>query len=174
MERKYLYLDYLTCIGCETCETVCDFIHDGSPHIRIYVTENKQYLPINCKHCDDAPCVRVCPTNAIYRDEDGAVRIAENRCIGCLACLQVCPYGVPFYSLKVRAITKCDMCADRREEGLEPACALMCPAEAIQYGPLEMVLELVNERRAKNIPEHQRELSEEELRESVSSGYVLL
>jgi formate dehydrogenase iron-sulfur subunit len=115
--------------------------------------------------------MKVCPTHAIYRDEDGAVRIAENKCIGCLAYLQVCPYGVPFYSLKVKEITKCDMCAERRAEGLEPACAEMCPAEAIQYGPLDIVLELVKERRAKNIPEHQRELTEEELRKSISSGY---
>ncbi|MEO2151859.1 MAG: ferredoxin, partial [Thermococcus sp.] len=67
-----------------------------------------------------------------------------------------------------------DMCAERREEGLEPACTLMCPAEAIQYGPLEMVLELVKERRAKNIPEHQRELSDEELKKSIVSGYSVL
>ncbi|NJE04163.1 4Fe-4S dicluster domain-containing protein [Thermococcus sp. MV11] len=130
-----LLVDFNACIGCETCEAVCDFIHDGRPNIRVVFASNGVGVPISCRHCDDAPCMAVCPVNAITRDRDGAVVINHEKCIGCLMCLSVCPFGAISYEPVVKVVYKCDMCAERRAEGLKPACHEMCPANAIYYGP---------------------------------------
>ncbi|WP_048058380.1 4Fe-4S dicluster domain-containing protein [Pyrococcus yayanosii] len=151
MRRRILHVDYSLCIGCETCQSVCEFIHNGKPNIRIYYTVSGLPVPISCKHCDKAPCMDVCPAGAIYRDSDGAVIINPKKCIGCLMCLAVCPFGAPSYDVRIRAVTKCDMCADRRKLGMEPACAEMCPAEAIFFGKPEEVEDEIRRRTAEKI-----------------------
>ncbi|MCD6558771.1 MAG: 4Fe-4S dicluster domain-containing protein, partial [Palaeococcus sp.] len=108
-------------------------------------------IPINCRHCEKAPCMDVCPSGAIYKDHDGAVIIDPDKCIGSYMCLAVCPFGVPSFDVKVKAVTKCDMCADRRELGLAPACSEMCPAEAIFFGKPEEVEENIRKRTAEKI-----------------------
>ncbi|BAD86264.1 4Fe-4S cluster-binding protein [Thermococcus kodakarensis KOD1] len=151
MTRRILHVDYSLCIGCETCEGVCDFIHGGRPNIKVYYTITGIPVPINCRHCEKAPCMDVCPAGAIYRDSDGAVIINPNKCIGCLMCLAACPFGVPTFDVKLKAVTKCDMCADRRRLGTAPACAEMCPAGAIFFGKPEEVEEKVRRRTAEKI-----------------------
>ena len=95
--------------------------------------------------------MNVCPSNAIYKDTDGAVIIDPKKCIGCLMCLAVCPFGAPSYEARLKVVTKCDMCADRRRVGLEPACSEMCPAEAIFFGKPEEVEENIRKRTAEKI-----------------------
>ncbi|NJE84523.1 4Fe-4S dicluster domain-containing protein [Thermococcus sp. CX2] len=151
MVRRVLHVDYSLCIGCETCEAVCDFIHDGKPNIKIYYTVTGLPIPINCRHCERAPCMDVCPAGAIYRDEDGAIIINPGRCIGCYMCLAVCPFGVPSFDVKSKVMTKCDMCADRRRLAMEPACVEMCPAEAIFFGKPEAVEDRIRRRTAEKI-----------------------
>jgi len=149
--RKVLHVDYSLCIGCETCQGVCEFLHRGKPNIKIYYTTSGVPIPINCRHCEEAPCMEVCPTNAIYKDHNGAVIIDSSKCIGCYMCLAVCPFGVPSFDIKAKAVTKCDMCADRREVGMAPACSEMCPAEAIFFGKPEEVEENIRKRTAEEI-----------------------
>ncbi|MEM3926894.1 MAG: 4Fe-4S dicluster domain-containing protein [Desulfurococcaceae archaeon] len=132
---RYLrIIDLGTCIGCGACEAVCDFLHGGKPFIRVYRTSIGIDVPVSCMHCAKAPCIDVCPTSAMKRDEKGAVYVDASRCIGCLACLYACPFGIPELDREMRVSTKCDLCRDLRSQGIDPACYSICPAGAILYG----------------------------------------
>ncbi len=131
---KTLYIDYEKCIGCETCEAVCKFIHD-QPRIVMARSAEGQIVPVYCVHCTQAHCMKVCPHKAISRDEDSAVILNTMLCRGCETrhCMLVCPYAGFFESDKGVGSRKCDLCAQRREQGMGPACASMCPCGAIYY-----------------------------------------
>ncbi|HHC18871.1 MAG TPA: 4Fe-4S dicluster domain-containing protein [Euryarchaeota archaeon] len=139
------------CIGCETCEGVCAFLHDDRPNIRVYRTSQGVYIPINCMHCVKAPCMEACPANAIFRDEEDAVIIDPNKCIGCGMCLVVCPYGAPRFDDWLKAYTKCDLCRSLRYEGLNPGCVEMCPANAIFYGDPDEIARKIGTRFAEKM-----------------------
>jgi len=133
-------IDYERCMGCGTCESVCGFIHDDRPYIKLYELYPGLVRPISCFHCSKAPCIEACPTGAMSRDpETGAVYVETTRCIGCMACLYACPFGIPEFSRVSNTATKCDLCRKLMHEGLRPACAAMCPAEAIVVAPPEEV-----------------------------------
>jgi Fe-S-cluster-containing dehydrogenase component len=127
-------IDYSKCMGCETCEVVCGFIHELGPFIRLYEIGGGVRRPISCFHCSRAPCVEVCPTGAMRRDSQGAVYVEFSRCIGCMACLYACPFGIPDYSPTTKTSVKCDLCSDLRRGGLTAACVAMCPTRAIIIG----------------------------------------
>lgn len=93
-----------------------------------------QALSLACNHCDNAWCRKVCPTGAIWRRDDGIVLIDRELCIGCQQCEKFCPYQVPKLNNLTRKMEKCTMCADRVDEGLQPACATLCPTEALKWG----------------------------------------
>jgi formate dehydrogenase iron-sulfur subunit len=106
-----------------------------------------------CKHCAHAPCMQVCPTNAIIRTEFDTVYIREPHCNGCRDCIAACPFGVIHMSPAKNVAQKCTFCYDRLQNGLAPACASACPTQSIQFGPLEELrrravlrLEQLNER----------------------------
>jgi formate dehydrogenase iron-sulfur subunit len=90
-----------------------------------------------CKHCAHAPCLEVCPTNAIIRTEFDTVYIRESYCNGCRDCIAACPYGVIHMSPTKHVAQKCTFCYDRLQNGLVPACAQACPTQSIQFGPLD-------------------------------------
>src|SRR5439155_1745389 len=100
------------------------------PHTRRY------FAVLRCNHCDAAPCVTICPTVALYRRPDGIVDLDGDRCIGCKACMQACPYDALYIDPNTRTAAKCHYCAHRIEVGLEPACVIVCPEQAIVAGPL--------------------------------------
>ncbi|MCX8185311.1 MAG: 4Fe-4S dicluster domain-containing protein [Sulfolobales archaeon] len=127
-------IDYSKCMGCETCEVVCGFIHELGPFIRLYDLGGGVKRPISCFHCSKAPCVEACPTGAMRRDSQGTVYIEFSRCIGCMACLYACPFGIPDYSETTKTSIKCDLCRLLRGDGLIPACVAMCPSRAILVG----------------------------------------
>jgi Fe-S-cluster-containing dehydrogenase component len=109
-------------------------------------------VPLQCRHCEDAPCIAVCPTAAIQRTEaDGPVLIDAERCIGCKYCMAVCPFGVIALSNDGKVVVKCDLCFERTKAGREPACVEACPTKA---------LKLVNE---KELTEGKRRLAAQEL-----------
>src|SRR5207245_7859436 len=87
-------------------------------------------------HCADAPCDTACPTTAMYRRPDGIVDFDKNICIGCKACIAACPYDAIFINPDDHSAEKCNFCAHRLEVGLEPACVVVCPTEAILIGNL--------------------------------------
>jgi carbon-monoxide dehydrogenase iron sulfur subunit len=90
-------------------------------------------VPMQCRHCEDAPCVTVCPTAAIHRHQvNDPVLIDKERCIGCKFCLAVCPFGVIDITRDGKAVVKCDLCIERTKAGEEPACVEACPTGALE------------------------------------------
>jgi anaerobic dimethyl sulfoxide reductase subunit B (iron-sulfur subunit)/Tat-targeted selenate reductase subunit YnfG len=87
-----------------------------------------------CNHCDEAWCVKACPVKAISRRADGVVRIDGEKCLGCRECEQFCPYRAPVFNELTKKMEKCTMCADRIDDGLAPACATLCPTDALKWG----------------------------------------
>lgn len=130
------------CMGCRLCEIYCAVQHSKSkdlvkayrgeypkPVPRILV-EEKEYLSfaIQCRHCEDAPCISACMTGAMRRDpESGAVLCDEEKCVGCWMCIMVCPFGVIGRGREKKIISKCDLCLGEEE----PACVKNCPNEAL-------------------------------------------
>jgi carbon-monoxide dehydrogenase iron sulfur subunit len=144
---KSIEVDIELCMGCKSCELECAIAHSRSkdlattvkneekPGYRINVESyGKKAIPVNCKHCDEPACVFACPTGAVYRDKDGEPVIVDpERCIGCKMCVQACPFGVITMNSEGKGVLKCDLCIDRLEKGLEPACVSACPTKALVY-----------------------------------------
>lgn len=162
---KAIMVNIEKCLACKGCEIACAVAHSKSrileeaiaeqptPQKRVTIeAAGELAVPLQCRHCEDAPCISVCPTAAIHRHEaDGPVLIEQDRCIGCKYCLMVCPFGVIDVSIDGKVILKCDLCIERIKVGQEPACVEACPTRA---------LKLVNE---KELVGHKRQLAAWEL-----------
>jgi len=144
---KYAFvIDQRKCIGCHACTVACKAEHDVP--IGVYRTwvkyiergqfpNSRRYFLVNrCNHCDDAPCVAICPTRALYKRADGIVDFDSRRCIGCKSCMQACPYDALYIDPNTHTAAKCNYCAHRTELGLEPACVVVCPERAIIAGDM--------------------------------------
>ncbi len=144
---KYAFvIDQRKCIGCHACTVACKAEHDIP--IGVYRTwvkyiekgefpNSRRYFLVNrCNHCDDAPCIKICPTKALYKRPDGIVDFDSSRCIGCKSCMQACPYDALYIDPYSHTAAKCNYCAHRTEVGLEPACAVVCPEHAIIAGDM--------------------------------------
>jgi anaerobic selenocysteine-containing dehydrogenase/Fe-S-cluster-containing dehydrogenase component len=145
MSQLSLMIDLERCIGCKSCEAACKAEHGLGP------TENRNhviwlgqtgspgldFLTLSCQHCERPACLRACPVvpKAINKDPNtGVVEIDETLCTGCGECVVACPYGAMGYDMIDHHAVKCDLCADRRADGLRPACATACPSGAIEFG----------------------------------------
>jgi len=151
---KMIVVDDQRCLGCKTCMLECAMAHSEAktlaaaveapvrPQSRIYVEPSHEFgVPLQCCHCEDAPCLLVCPTEAIHRPvENGPVLIDEERCIGCKYCVLVCPFGVIDLSRDGKAAVKCDLCIKRTEAGKEPACVSACPTGALKFEEMSAFL----------------------------------
>jgi sulfite dehydrogenase (quinone) subunit SoeB len=169
-EKKLgLVIDLDTCVGCHACVVACkgwndasqtSGLNDADPYgaapegaflnrVHSYEIQPDQgvarlvHLPKSCLHCDDAPCVTVCPTGASYkRAEDGIVLVNEADCIGCGLCAWACPYGAREMDPVEKVMKKCTLCVDRiysdtlPEEDRIPACVRTCPTNARHFGDL--------------------------------------
>ncbi len=140
MERKILTLEPEKCTGCRICELACSFAksREFNPlvsRVKILKSDNEGVsCPIVCVHCEDPPCRVVCPVEAIVRDDKTkGILIREDVCIGCRACLIVCPYGAISMDGRKGTMLKCDLC-----EG-NPVCVKMCPTDAIRYVRADLV-----------------------------------
>ena len=130
------------CLGCRSCELACAVEHSVGktlltaiaetplPQYRVHVmSDGKGFLPLQCRNCEEAPCLSACLTGALHRDERGVVNCATELCIGCWMCIMVCPFGVITKKHKERRINKCDRCPDLDQ----PACVTACPVDALVY-----------------------------------------
>ncbi|HZM37201.1 MAG TPA: 4Fe-4S dicluster domain-containing protein [Burkholderiales bacterium] len=99
-----------------------------------------------CKHCVQAGCLEVCPTNAIIRTEFDTVVIQSDVCNGCKACIAACPFGVIDINPVSNTAQKCTLCYDRLQNGMEPACSKACPTDSIQFGPVKELRERATKR----------------------------
>ncbi|MAT54333.1 MAG: 4Fe-4S ferredoxin [Saprospirales bacterium] len=145
---KYGFIiDNRKCIGCHACTTACKSEHDVP--VGVYRTFVKQvekgtfpntrrvFTVMRCNHCTDAPCVEICPVEALYFRPDGIVDFDKNRCIGCKSCMQACPYDALYIDPDTHTAAKCNYCAQRIDIGLEPACVNVCPEHAIISGDMD-------------------------------------
>ena len=97
---------------------------------------SRHFGVLRCNHCDAAPCIEICPTKALFRRDDGIVDFDNARCIGCKSCMQACPYDALYIDPYSNTAAKCNFCAHRIEEDLNPACVIVCPTQAIVAGDL--------------------------------------
>ena len=95
------------------------------------------FVPKICNHCDNPPCVQVCPVGATYKSPDGVILVDKNYCIGCRYCIQACPYGARFLHPVTRTAEKCTFCYHRLVKGLIPACVEVCPTQARIFGEVK-------------------------------------
>ena len=169
MTQLALVIDLNVCVGCHACVTSCKewntsgtagFMSDMNPYgkdptgtffNRVQTFEVGQFpntetvhFPKSCLHCEDPPCVPVCPTGASYkRESDGIVLVDSDKCIGCKYCSWACPYGARELDEQQKIMKKCTLCVDRiydetlPEAERKPACVLACPAEARLFGDVD-------------------------------------
>ncbi|MGO9029558.1 MAG: 4Fe-4S dicluster domain-containing protein [Acidimicrobiales bacterium] len=156
---RSVFINPERCIGCLQCELACAVEHSTSqaegrafleipiPRKRVHVEAGPTptfSFPNRCRHCDPAPCLQVCPSGAITRDDElGLVLVEPKRCIGCAMCAVVCPFDVvTFHPLadgpgpEVAVAVKCDGCVDRLRRGESPACSEVCKVDALVFGEL--------------------------------------
>jgi Fe-S-cluster-containing dehydrogenase component/formate-dependent nitrite reductase membrane component NrfD len=145
--RLGFVIDQRACIGCHACTVACKQEHGVELGVfRTWVKYIEQgefpdvrrhFSVLRCNHCDDAPCVEICPTRALFRREDGIVDFDPKRCIGCKACMNACPYDALYIDPRSHTAAKCNFCAHRVEVGLKPSCEVVCPVDAIVSGDLD-------------------------------------
>jgi tetrathionate reductase subunit B len=144
--RWGMVIDLRRCIGCQACTVACAMENDVPlGQARTYVSSydletpggtRRVHLPRMCNHCEDPPCLAVCPTGATYQRDDGAVVIDNSRCVGCGYCTQACPYGARFMNEDTLTADKCTFCVHRLDAGLLPACVETCVGGARIFGDL--------------------------------------
>ncbi len=147
MARYGFLVDLRRCVGCASCTVACQSQWDLEPAERWVRVESKEegrfpsvaryFITIQCQHCQNAPCVNVCPTRANYKRRDGLVLIHEERCIGCKYCVMACPYQARVFSEQRGIPGKCKFCQPRIDKGVQPACVLACPTKARYFGDLD-------------------------------------
>ena len=140
-------IDNRKCIGCHACTTACKSEHDVPVGVNRTWVKNVEkgefpdtrrlFSVMRCNHCTDAPCVEICPTEALFIRDDGIVDFDKDRCIGCKSCMQACPYDALYIDPETNTAAKCNYCAHRIDVGLEPACVNVCPEHAIISGDME-------------------------------------
>ncbi|MDE2166996.1 MAG: 4Fe-4S dicluster domain-containing protein [Alphaproteobacteria bacterium] len=167
--RLGMVIDLKRCIGCYGCQIACKAEHGTPPGVfyaRVLKREEGQYpnvkqfsLPVLCNHCEEPPCVDVCPTGASFKWSDGIVDIDHDKCVGCRACMMACPYNNRYFNdgnqnyfgdagstpfERARAarhptgvVMKCNFCRDRVRAGKMPACVANCPTVARHFGDLD-------------------------------------
>jgi Fe-S-cluster-containing dehydrogenase component len=147
MTQLGFVLDQRACIGCHACTVACKVEHGVELGVfRTWVKyiehgtfpdARRAFSVMRCNQCTDAPCVTACPVTALYKREDGIVDFDPERCIGCKACMNACPYDALYIDPNSHTAAKCNFCAHRVDQGIQPACEVVCPTNAIVSGDLD-------------------------------------
>jgi Fe-S-cluster-containing dehydrogenase component/formate-dependent nitrite reductase membrane component NrfD len=137
-------IDQTACIGCHACSTACKSENDvplgvnrtyvKAVDVGVFPNVRRAFQVTRCNQCEDPPCVAICPTAAMYSRPDGIVDFDKRICIGCKACMAACPYDAIFLNPDDHSAEKCNFCAHRLDIGLQPACVVVCPTQAIVVG----------------------------------------
>ncbi len=166
--RYGMVIDLKKCVGCMACTVACKAENQTRPGIFWNIVKDQEFgeypavtrvfMPVICMHCKEAPCVKVCPTGASHRREDGIVKIDDDKCIGCKYCIEACPYGARYFNgdaagyfgseltemekigyarHKQGVVEKCTFCVHLLEKGKEPACVQTCIGKARYFGDLD-------------------------------------
>jgi DMSO reductase iron-sulfur subunit len=148
MTQYAILLDLDKCVGCHSCTVACKIendvqlgrfwskVHQIGPN-GTFPDVDMYFLPVLCQHCADPECVRVCPTGASAKREDGIVLVDHDICIGCQYCVLACPYGVRVFNEEAGVIEKCTLCAHLVERGDQPACVKTCIGKARTFGDID-------------------------------------
>ena len=148
MRKQFgFYLNLDRCVQCHACEVACKAHNKVEIGIKWrhvvgmwaghYPDLVHRTISFSCMHCGKPSCVEACPTEAITkRTENGIVVVDGDKCSGCEACAEACPFGVPQFG-QDGIMQKCDMCVDRLAQGKQPPCVETCPSEALHFGTLE-------------------------------------
>lgn len=150
-KRWVMVVDPRKCIDCKACDVACKRENkiDAKGRrdtYRNWITSNgvegvypnlkQRFEPSQCQHCDNPPCVKVCPTSASYQTPEGLVMIDYKRCIVCASCILACPYDARYKSSQTKVIDKCTFCIHRIAEDKLPACVDTCPTKVRVFGDL--------------------------------------
>ncbi len=158
MTQYAIATDLNRCVGCLACSVTCKVVNDvpignfwnktlrigpnpkegGSgefPDVEMY------FLTVQCQHCENPECVKVCPTGASHKLADGTVQIDKSKCIGCQFCAMACPYGVRYLNEEERVVEKCTLCEQKIAQGELPQCVTQCGGRARYFGDLDAGLE---------------------------------
>ena len=159
MNKYAIMIDQKSCWGCKTCEVACKQENQAPDGIK-YISVSEQgpqmvdgkldlvYQVHLCRHCDDPPCLVVCPVEAITKREDGLVILDYETCTGCAACVEACPYQAIAFDEQAGGARKCNLCFHRIDKGLIPACAdNVCLAHCIYFGQTDRVEQMIAEKK---------------------------
>ena len=136
--------DRSRCVGCRACTVACKMENNTPTDVNYrwvfdreagaYPEPTLEFVSMACYHCESPACMASCPVGAITKDaETGLVLIDQGKCTGCRYCMATCPYGSPQYNAMTGKVEKCTGCAQRIEQGLEPACVNTCVGGALQW-----------------------------------------
>ncbi|MCK8825469.1 4Fe-4S dicluster domain-containing protein [Fuchsiella alkaliacetigena] len=147
MAKYAMLIDPSRCTGCAACGIACQLqwqLPKEMHYNHLEFAEKGKYpeawleiLPVQCQHCEDAPCLKHCPTDATYRREDGIVDVDPEECIECQICVQACPYDVRVVNQETGVPEKCKFCSDFVDQGETPACVSTCMNEVRIFGDLD-------------------------------------
>jgi len=155
MANYGMAFDYKLCINCHACEVACkeeNGIDLGAKNHRLWIDADEpegdfvnldrkkaKFIQMQCQHCENAPCIKACPNNAIYRDDNGIVRLNKEKCDLSLYCMNACPYSARYVDEKNSITDNCIFCADTRLARGETttACQIACPSKLRIFGDLD-------------------------------------
>ena len=166
-KKFVMVIDLSRCKNLRKCQAACNHmhhVHSDLNWLKVYPMEEGEHTapywqPTTCMHCDEPPCVKVCPVDATFKRQDGIVLIDSDRCIGCRFCMAACPYSIRVFNWekpdtltpeevcqpyscetsmpqKVGTVGKCDFCPDMARKGELPHCVSACPNGTFFYGDL--------------------------------------